>query len=488
MGPNRDRDRDESVAGNSAVLEHPLSIGAGDSARIDRALGAAWYSDEPWSLLSDLTALESRMTGSDGEHRSAERVAAAFRTAGLREVSIDTFEVQAWIRDDATLQLRAPVERSFDAIALPYSPSGSVDGRLVDVGYGTPQEIDARDVTDAIVLASTDTPPRRGRFVHRQESYSVAVDAGAAAFVFANHVQGQLPPTGTLRAGDEAEVPGLGVSHETGEWLRRFAETGGGHPEAGEMPARSLNTGDARIQCAVSATTEPAEGHTVSGVLGPETDEEVVVLAHHDAHDVGDGALDNGSGVATMVTALHVLSAIETDLDCRVRVVATSGEEVGLLGASALAEELDLDRVRSVVNVDGAGRFRDLRAFTHASDPVAELVGSVANAVDHPIRLERSPHPHSDHWPFLRTGIPTLQLHSDSGERGRGFTHTSADTLDKADPRAIREHGMLAALLVLALARTALPRLSGEGLAAAFSDAGYERGMRAMNEWPEEWE
>jgi Zn-dependent M28 family amino/carboxypeptidase len=287
-----------------------------------------------------------------------------------------------------------------------------------------------------------------------------------------------LPPTGTLRHGTEAEIPGLGVSHETGEWLRRYA-TGRGDCDADTSP---------QVRCSVSATVEPAAGHNVEGVLGPESEEEILVLAHHDAHDVGDGALDNGSGVATLLTASRVLSAIETELDCQVRVVVTSGEEIGLLGARATAERLDTDTIRAVVNVDGAGRFRDLRAFSHASPAVGTLIEDVMDAVGQPVVHERSPHPHSDHWPFLQAGIPTLQLHSDSGERGRGYTHTSADTLDKADRRAIREHGMLAALFVYALTRADLPRLGSDRLQAAFADAGYEAGMRAMGEWPEQWD
>jgi Zn-dependent M28 family amino/carboxypeptidase len=447
-----------------------------DAGKLDRALGAAWRSEESWRLLADLTELETRMTGSEGEHRSAELIAEACRSAGLRDVSIEDFDLQAWHRGDTTLELLAPVERTVEAIALPYSPAADVDGPLVDVGHGMPAEIEARDVTDAIVLASTDTPPRKGRFVHRQESYGVAVDEGAAAFLFANHVPGQLPPTGTLGAGTEAEIPGLGISHETGEWLRRY--TGGDDPDRPEP----------RAHCSVSADVEPASGHNVVGVLGPASDDELLVLAHHDAHDIGDGALDNGSGVATLLAALRVLSAIETDLGCQVRIAVTSGEEIGLLGSTALAERLDLDSIRAVLNIDGAGRFRDLSTFSHGSVPLAELAEQVMDAVGHPHRHEHSPHPHSDHWPFLQSGIPALQLHSDSGERGRGFTHTSADTLDKADRRAIREHGMLAALFVHALTRTELPRLSTDQLATAFANAGYERGMKAMGEWPGAWD
>lgn len=441
-----------------------------DDTTVARALGHAWCDTAPNELLTELAALGGRMVGSDGEGESAVIVCDAFDTAGVRDVSLSPFALTAWYRGDTSLTVRSPVERSFEAIALPYSPSDQVKAPLVDVGYGTPSEIDDAAVDGAVALASTDTPPRHGRFVHRQESYGHAIEAGALGFVFANHVAGQLPPTGTLRSGNVGDIPGVGVSHETGEWLRRYADDGG------------------QIELSVSAATGPAQGHNVTGVLGPDTDEEVLVLAHHDAHDITEGGLDNGCGVTTLVAAARVLAAFEDDLDCQVRLVATSGEEVGLLGAEALADRLDLDDLRVVVNVDGAGRFRDLQAFAHASEPVAALVNRVADAVDHPVTVRSSPHPHSDHWPFLRAGVPALQLHSHSGERGRGLTHTRADTRDKADDRAIREHGMLAALLVRTIADADLPRHDQAALAAAFRDANYETGMRAMGEWPDRWD
>jgi hypothetical protein len=82
-----------------------------------------------------------------------------------------------------------------------------------------------------------------------------------------------------------------------------------------------------------------------------------------------------------------------------------------------------------------------------------------------------------------------VQLHSDSGERGRGWGHTHADTRDKVDDRNVREHAMLTALLVRELAETAeVPRLAADELAAAFRAADFETGMRAADLWPGAWE
>ncbi|APW97436.1 aminopeptidase [Halobiforma lacisalsi AJ5] len=447
---------------------------------LERALGRAWRDDRPWELLTRLTELPHRMGGSEHERRAAELVAEAFENAGLEAVEHREFPMRRWhrgrteftvVREDAPER-----DRPFAAIALPYSPAGDVEGPLVDVGYGTPEEIaeagNDAGLEGAIAVASTTTPSGE-RFVHRMEKFGHAVDAGADAFVFVNHVEGQLPPTGALEFADEADAPGIGVSAETGDWLAEYADRG------------------ARARISVEATTEDATSRNVSGVVGPDTDEEVVVLAHYDSHDVAEGALDNGCGIATVAGAAPILAALEDDLERRVRLVGVGCEEIGLLGAEALAEELDLESVHAVVNVDGAGRFRNLVAIAHGSDDLGDLAERVTGEAGQPVVRDDDPHPFSDHWPFLRAGVPSLQLHSDppeGGDRGRGWGHTAADTRDKVDPRNLREHAMLTALVTLEIAGTSVSRIAVEDLRERLREQEYEPGMRAADIWPEEWD
>jgi len=433
----------------------------------DEAIGRAWHDPFAWEFLTDLTEIGNRMGGHPGERRAAEVTGEAFADAGIEGVSIEEFPVQRWERGSAALAVTEPIERSFETIALPYSPPGEVSAPLVDVGYGTPDEIEEHDVSGAVVVASTDTPPGQGRFAHRMEKFGHAASAGAEAFVFANHVPGQLPPTGSLRFDAEAAMPGVGVSAETGDWLTDYAERG------------------ARVRLSVDAVTEPGESVNVHGTLG-EGDEEVVLLGHLDAHDISEGALDNGCGITVVAAAARLLA--ELDLGCRVRVAGVGSEEIGLIGAEALAEELDLEGVTAVVNVDGAGRFRDLKTYTHGSETIEELVKTTCDEWDQPVGFERDPHPYSDHWPFLNRGVPALQLHSESGERGRGWGHTHADTRDKVDPRNLREHAILTALLVRTLSHSEVPRVDEGDLRERMEAADLEPGMRAAEIWPEGWE
>jgi len=447
----------------------------------NRALGAAWRDDFPWNFLSRLCEIDNRLGGHPGERRAADLVAAGLESARI-EPTIEEFGMQRWTRGRAKLAVSAPavtgdfaadesIDRSFETFALPYSSAGDVHADLVDVGHGTPDEIDAADVEGTVALASTDSPSSERR-VHRMEKLGHAAAAGAAAFVFHNHRPGQLPPTGALRFDHEAAIPGIGVSHETGAWLTEYADR------------------DADASISVEATTEPGESQNVVGCLGPDTDEEIVLLAHYDAHDVAEGALDNGCGIAVAVAAARILA--DYDLDCRVRVAGVGCEELGLMGSTELAASLHLDRVTAVVNVDGAGRYRDLHAITHTTDAMASAAERVSDHTTHPISVSDRPHPYSDHWPFLRDGVPALQLHSHrAGEPSRwerGWTHTRADTRDKVDARNLREHAMLTALLVRELAAADPDRVDTDALRARLREDGAEPGMRAAGVWPDGWE
>ncbi|WP_435155392.1 M28 family peptidase [Haladaptatus sp. DFWS20] len=442
-----------------------------DEARI--ALAEMWQDDYPWAFLTKITELENRMGGHPGERRAAELVTNGFERAGARNAHIESFDMDCWSRGSARLAVTNPPERSFDTIALPYSPAGDARGELVDVGHGMPNEIDEKDVAGKIAVAST-TTPAGSRFIHRMEKFGYAAAAGAEGFIFHNHVSGQLPPTGSLTFGDETAIPGVGVSKETGAWLTEYAERG------------------ATARLTVDAETTAGTSHNAVAELGPDTEEEVVVVAHLDSHDIAEGALDNGCGITVVVAAAHLLAKM--NLDTRVRIAGVGCEEIGLLGSEALANSLDCSTVKAVVNVDGAGRFRNMRAFTHDSETICDVVESVSDETNQPIKLQENVHPFSDHWPFLKQSVPALQLHSEQdhsapGARGRGWGHTHADTRDKVDDRNLREHAMLAALLVQEVASyDEVPRPTTESIAENLRENDFEKGMRAAGIWPEEWD
>jgi Zn-dependent M28 family amino/carboxypeptidase len=429
-------------------------------------IGRTFTSDVGWDHLERLVDAGPRMAGTGGEREALAATRDALADVGARGASVETFPIQGWVRGDAGVRAAGT---DHPCIALPRSPAGRVSAHLVDVGDGMPGEFAEADVEGAVAMASSDTPAHVDRFVHRREKYYRAVDAGAAAFVFRNHVEGCLAPTGSV-GNDEnpvGPIPAVGVSREVGARLRRRA--------AGET-----------VTVAVDCETPDAESGTVTADLGPDTPEAVWLTCHVDAHDVAEGAMDNGAGTATVVEVARALAAREADLETRVHVACFGAEEVGLVGSSVAADRVDPGTVKAVLNVDSNVAGRDLTLHTHGFDGLADAADAVADRTGHPLRAVPRVVPHSDHWPFVARGVPGVMVSAETEGRGRGWGHTAADTLDKLERRTLREQAYLLTELAVELAdgdRTVEHRPESE-IAAALEREGHAQGMRYTGDWP----
>lgn len=225
--------------------------------------------------------------------------------------------------------------------------------------------------------------------------------------------------------------------------------------------------------------------HNVTGIIGPETDDKIIVCAHVDGHDISQGALDNASGVAAMCEVAAGLASIRNRLEIQVRFIGFGAEKLGLVGSQHYADENDLANIKAVVNCDDVGRARDLRVKSNGFTDFEKVVEQIASEFDHPIQIKPKIATHSDHWPFVWRGIPGLMMKSDTGV-GRGYGHTFADTIDKTDTRAIRDHGILISSLIRMLAETDIEiasRLRNEKRGELIKEQ-QDISMRIAEEWP----
>lgn len=447
-------------------------------------IGETFTSDAGWDHLETLVDIGDRMAGTDGELRAARATRDALAEYA-RNVRMEDFEIQGWKRGTAAVRA---ADTDHECIALPRSPSGEVTGEFVDLGHGLPEEFEDVDLSGRVVMVASDVPSWYDRTVHRREKYYHAVEAGAEAFVFRNHVEGCLAPTGSV--GTEArpvgEIPAVGVSKEVGSRLaRRFdAETLRATERAS---GRSLRGGE-DVTVRVDAATFDATSQNVHAELGPDTAERVLVTSHVDAHDVSEGAVDNGAGTAMVVELARALSVREDELETRVEFVVFGAEEVGLLGSEYAAAEMDTDAVAAVLNCDGVVQGRDLAFSTHGFDMLARAARDVFDQFDHPVHLDPKMGPHSDHWPFVAKGVPGYHVYAETDASGRGWGHTRADTLDKLEKRDLREGAILLTDLAVELAseERKLPHRSTEEIAADLEAQALAAGMRVTGDWPYE--
>lgn len=249
-------------------------------------IGETFTSTAGWNLLEDLVDVGNRMAGQPGEREALERVRDALADAGCRDARIEEFDLQGWIRGSSCID--APGGEQ-DCIALPRSPPGAATGELLDLGYGLSEDFESADLDGRVVMVSSTVPDHYERFIHRREKYYYAVQGGAAGFVFRNHVERCLPPTGSVGTPGApiGDIPAVGASAEVGARLARRAE--------GE-----------EITVEVECETPDATSGNVMAELGPRgpkdrggvgeavgTEEELLVTSHADAHDIAEGAMDN---------------------------------------------------------------------------------------------------------------------------------------------------------------------------------------------------
>ncbi|HVC33472.1 MAG TPA: M28 family peptidase [Chloroflexota bacterium] len=418
-------------------------------ARAEKAvLGEIWTSSEAYDNLVYLCdRLGNRWAGSASEREAAEYLLEKARQYGLREVTGQEFRHDAWTRGPVRLDVVAPVAREVAAIALPYTPPAELEGEVVWVGQGEAEDFQRLEgeVKGKIVLSAAEASPGAGqRSSHRREKFARAIGAGAIAFLFANQNPGMLAITGALAAGFPAEIPGLGLPKESGDFIVRL-----------------LQSGPVRLRLMIEARFAPTSSLNVLGQIGPASPDGpfLIVGGHYDAHDVAVGALDNAAGSMVCLEAARALATVADDLPMPVRVALFACEEVGLLGAWHYADQAknDLDRCRFVLNIDSAARgYPGNENLNLCGFPdLVPYFQNVGREMRYEFPVKDGLSAYSDHFPFAVAGVPNATMgasDASSGLVGRGWGHTAADTVDKVTPKSLQASAATAARVLLRLA------------------------------------
>jgi len=170
-------------------------------------------------------------------------------------------------------------------------------------------------------------------------------------------------------------------------------------------------------------------------------DEVVVVMGHLDHVGISDdesaedrisnGAMDNATGIATLIEVARALSLSDERPRRSVMFLAVTGEELGLLGSSRFAADptVPLEDIVGVVNLDMpilTYDFVDVVAFgaEHSTRGaiVAEATAEVGVATVPDYMPEENLFVRSDHYEFVKAGVPSVFLATGPGGEGREAT------------------------------------------------------------------
>jgi Zn-dependent M28 family amino/carboxypeptidase len=166
--------------------------------------------------------------------------------------------------------------------------------------------------------------------------------------------------------------------------------------------------------------------------------EAVIYTAHHDHYGVKaqaggepvvyNGALDNASGVATMLAVAEAFATLAERPRRSILFASVTAEEQGLLGSQYLARHLPLaaGRVAANVNIDGVniwGRTRDVPVIGLGKSSLDDWIRAIAEMQGRRVVPETFPdkgsYYRSDHLSFARLGVPGAYLDAGTEVVGR---------------------------------------------------------------------
>jgi hypothetical protein len=408
---------------------------------VDQLQAAALASDRAYGIVESLvTEVGPRLAASEAEARARDWAVAMLRANGFSNVHIEPFTIPYW---DATREeafIVAPgLERRMVAVALggsPSTPAGGLDAQVVRF-------------PDLAALEAAPDAAVSGRIVFIDE-HMIATQDGSSYGV-AVRKRGRCAPIAQAKGAAGCLIRAVGTD------IHRFAHQGGSsrQQDGASLPAMSVSPADAdvlarlvargpvRVRLVIEAELRDGapSGNVIAEIRGRERPDEIVLLAAHlDSWDSGQGAIDDGAGVAIISAAARLIGELPRHPRRTIRILLAGSEENGVHGGAAYgAAHASENHVVGLESDFGAGRvwrfdtrFAEAampyaRAFQHALAPLGINPGT--NEADGG----------ADVGALRTAGVPVVDLSQD-GMDYFNYHHTPDDTLYAIDRDALRQN------------------------------------------------
>jgi Zn-dependent M28 family amino/carboxypeptidase len=427
-----------------------------------------------WSYVEALAndGMQGRQTGSPEHRKAAEYVASQFQQAGLSPAATDgylqpvKFDVRRIVESQSSLELvrDGKAERLVlgdDAtVGLRTNPADAVDGPLVFAGYGlaVPEmkfdDFAGLDLKGKIAVTISGGPSsipgnlrahygsaaERGKFLEQAGAIGVVTiqNPGSADVPWARSSLARLQESMSLTDPGLVDMKSVRLTvtvnaAHADKWL-----AGSGHTiaellklaDAGQpLPRFPLK---ASLRAKVTVERRQVESqNVVAAIQGTDPalkNEYVVLSAHLDHVGVGEpikgdriynGAMDDASGVASLLEIARSLRDAKTMLRRSLLFVVVTGEEKGLLGSRYFAAHPTVDAKHMVadLNMDMFLPLYPMRLLTVYGLGESDLgadVRKVAAAMKVEVQDDPAPQRNvfvrSDQYNFIRRGIPAVMI------------------------------------------------------------------------------
>ncbi|MGD8895731.1 MAG: M28 family peptidase [Acidobacteriota bacterium] len=425
-------------------------------------------------LASDL--LEGRGPATRGDRLTQAFVASRFEAIGLEPgapngtwfqpfdlIAVETQcpETLRVTREGDRVDLR--VREDFVASSGVQSETAAIDdAEIVFVGYGiqAPEygwdDFEGADLSGKVLLVMNNDPEddpalfegRRRLYYGRWDyKYAMAARQGAVGAIIIHTTPSAGYGWSVVQnswGGKQYALPAQGgpalqvAGWATEEASRRIARLAGYSLDAlrsaaeqrrfrpvplGVRMSLSLKNRIERRQSANVIGRHPGDDPAVAG-------EAVLYTAHHDhlgmkpgegngPPTIYNGALDNASGVATMLAIAEAFAALPQGPRRSVVFATVGAEEQGLLGSEYLARNppVPVGRLAADINIDGMniwGRTHDVAVVGLGKSTLDDWIRAIAEAQGRIVVPEAFPdkgaYYRSDHFSLARVGVPSVYL------------------------------------------------------------------------------
>ena len=471
-----------SVGVAPALMQPP---GAGDMVARIRAEGQ--QRSRALALYRTLTdEIGARLTGSPAHVQAARWARDRFAEWSLANPHLEPYEFgRGWQLEHVSVEMTTPRYVPLIAYADAWSPStkGVVTGRVVYVGDKTAAQIQAiaGQLRGAIVLTHlpqtqfvdndrpqpglNDTPVATGNptlpgarsTTPNNELMPLLLRAGAAVALRPSaYRDGTVGVTGNRATATDA-VPTIVVAGEQYNVLARLAA--GGQPVSLRVELRTRSIEDDRNSYNVIAEIPGRD---------PALRDQVVLMGGHlDSWHTASGATDNADGAVAVMEAIRILGALGAQPRRTIRAALWSGEEQGLLGASAylmqhFSSPAGRDQLAVYLNDDpGSGKTLGFymegnqaakAIFDRWLEPLRDL-GATRNIIEG-IGA-------TDHVPFNQAGLPGFNVIKDFDAYDERTRHTNADYPERMSEDELKQSAIVMATFAwqAAMADEKIPRM-----------------------------
>ena len=409
------------------------------------------------------TQIGPRLTGSPQMQAASQWTLKRFQDYHV-EVHLETAEIaHGWTRGVETAEITSPIQRRIGIHALGWSKptDGEITGNVMALNITKPADLEPykgklkgaivllrppvdlskldpspENAYDAVIPPARGVPEPNGGWRGRlQLMRQVAAEQPALILTDSGKPDSLFNMGGVFTRYSASDVPMAFLTHEDYDLIYRLLQAG-------------AVTMKANLQETFSDKPVPVS-ITVAEIKGSEHPEErVIVGGHLDSWDLGQGALDNGTGAMATLEAARALQALGWKPKRTITFILFTGEEQGGIGADIFLKNhaVEIPTIDAVLIHDtGTGK-----VFSISLDNLWETAG-LMHEIYQPLQEVFDLQPlstryfgSSDHVPFLNKGVPAyfcVQLPA----QYREAHHSQTDTFDKVVPDQINEGAALLA-------------------------------------------